>query len=101
MSAKLAALTAILSTLTFGGVWFGMSPADGASQSGSGGLTSSRSFALPIYYPNCGAARAAGAAPLKRGERGYRAGLDRDGDGVACEPYREGGGSSGRRRRRR
>ncbi|WP_084384933.1 excalibur calcium-binding domain-containing protein [Novosphingobium naphthalenivorans] len=37
------------------------------------------------YYPNCAAARAAGAAPLRRGDPGYRAGLDRDGDGIACE----------------
>ncbi|MCE0768359.1 excalibur calcium-binding domain-containing protein [Pseudonocardia kujensis] len=37
------------------------------------------------YYANCSAARAAGAAPLYRGEAGYRSGLDRDGDGVACE----------------
>lgn len=37
------------------------------------------------YYKNCSAAKAAGAAPLYRGEPGYRAALDRDGDGVACE----------------
>lgn len=37
------------------------------------------------YYPNCAAARAASAAPIRVGEPGYRAGLDRDGDGVACE----------------
>jgi micrococcal nuclease len=37
------------------------------------------------YYKNCTAAKAAGAAPLHRGEPGYRAALDRDGDGVACE----------------
>lgn len=37
------------------------------------------------YYANCTAARAAGAAPIMRGEPGYRSGLDRDGDGVACE----------------
>lgn len=37
------------------------------------------------YYPNCAAARAAGVAPIRAGEPGYRAGLDRDGDGVACE----------------
>jgi hypothetical protein len=37
------------------------------------------------YYANCSAARAAGAAPLRQGEPGYRQGLDRDGDGVACE----------------
>lgn len=38
-----------------------------------------------VYYPNCAAARAAGAAPLYAGEPGYRRKLDRDGDGVACE----------------
>jgi hypothetical protein len=29
--------------------------------------------------------RAAGAAPLYRGQPGYSSKLDRDGDGVACE----------------
>jgi hypothetical protein len=37
------------------------------------------------YYANCAAARAAGKAPLYRGQPGYRAALDRDDDGVACE----------------
>jgi hypothetical protein len=37
------------------------------------------------YYANCAAAKAAGAAPLHRGQPGYRAALDRDNDGVACE----------------
>ena len=37
------------------------------------------------YYPNCKAAKAAGAAPLYRGDPGYREDLDRDEDGVACE----------------
>ena len=37
------------------------------------------------YYPNCAAAKAAGAAPLFRGDPGYSGKLDRDGDGVACE----------------
>ncbi|MDQ4033057.1 MAG: thermonuclease family protein [Actinomycetota bacterium] len=37
------------------------------------------------YYDNCSDARSAGAAPLYAGEPGYRSGLDRDGDGVACE----------------
>lgn len=40
------------------------------------------------YYRNCDAARAAGAAPLYRVSPGYRRELDRDGDGIACEPYR-------------
>jgi hypothetical protein len=38
-----------------------------------------------VYYANCTAAREAGAAPLLRGEPGYRNAMDRDGDGVACE----------------
>lgn len=37
------------------------------------------------YYENCSAARAAGAAPVRRGDPGYGDHLDRDGDGVACE----------------
>jgi len=39
-------------------------------------------------YPNCGAARAAGAAPLYAGQPGYGPHMDGDGDGIACEPYR-------------
>lgn len=41
-----------------------------------------------VYYPNCDAARAAGAAPIYRGSPGYRDGMDGDSDGIACEPYR-------------
>lgn len=37
------------------------------------------------HYGSCDAARAAGAAPLYAGDPGYRRGLDRDGDGIACE----------------
>ena len=37
------------------------------------------------YYSSCREAKAAGAAPLYRGDPGYRSRLDRDGDGVACE----------------
>lgn len=48
-----------------------------ASDGGSGGGVA--------YYENCGAARAAGAAPLHAGDAGYSSKLDRDGDGVACE----------------
>lgn len=40
-----------------------------------------------VYYRYCEDARQAGAAPLFRGQPGYRDALDRDGDGVACEPY--------------
>lgn len=39
-------------------------------------------------YRNCAEARAAGAAPVYRGDPGYGEHLDRDNDGVGCEPYR-------------
>lgn len=39
-------------------------------------------------YRNCREARAAGAAPLYRGQPGYGPHMDGDGDGIACEPYR-------------
>ena len=38
-----------------------------------------------VYYANCAAARAAGAAPVMRGSPGYSRKLDRDNDGVGCE----------------
>ena len=36
-------------------------------------------------YANCAAVRAAGAAPLHRGDPGWSDRMDGDGDGVACE----------------
>jgi len=41
-----------------------------------------------VYYRHCADARAAGAAPIYRGQPGYREELDADSDGIACEPYR-------------
>lgn len=38
-----------------------------------------------VYFPNCSAARAAGAAPVRAGQPGYARHLDRDGDGIGCE----------------
>lgn len=40
------------------------------------------------YFRNCNEARAAGAAPLRIGQPGYRPEMDGDKDGIACEPYR-------------
>lgn len=37
------------------------------------------------FYKNCAEARAAGVAPIFRGQPGYRVELDRDQDGIACE----------------
>lgn len=38
-----------------------------------------------VSYKNCDAVRAAGAAPIHRGEPGYAPHLDRDNDGIGCE----------------
>lgn len=54
----------------------------------NGGASPKRSQARTsgeVYYRNCAAARAAGAAPIRRGEPGYASHLDRDNDGIACE----------------
>jgi len=37
-----------------------------------------------VVYPNCAAVRAAGKAPLPRGNPGYSRTLDRNHDGIAC-----------------
>ena len=41
--------------------------------------------AASVYFANCAAARAAGAAPVRTGDPGYSRKLDRDGDGVGCQ----------------
>jgi hypothetical protein len=74
----------------------GTSPAVNSNQSNfaSGNNLNSRAVSENTYtssgaFPNCTAARAAGAAPVRRGEPGYGKHLDRDGDGIGCEPYKE------------
>jgi hypothetical protein len=39
------------------------------------------------YVRDCAEARRIGIAPLYSGYAGYRESLDRDRDGIACEPY--------------
>lgn len=41
--------------------------------------------ATNVYFKNCSAAKAAGAAPVYAGEPGYGKHLDRDGDGIGCD----------------
>jgi hypothetical protein len=52
------------------------------------GVARERSAKEGDYWSRCDDARAVGAAPIYRGEPGYREGLDADNDGIACEPYR-------------
>jgi hypothetical protein len=44
---------------------------------------SSRDYS--VSFANCSEARAAGAAPVRRGDPGYSSKLDRDNDGIGCE----------------
>lgn len=60
----------------------GASGGDSGSAGGQGGAAP---LSGTVSYPNCDAVRAAGKAPLHRGDPGYSSSLDRDGDGVACE----------------
>jgi len=57
-------------------------PAPAGAQPRQGRPANARPFA------NCAEARAAGAAPVHRGDPGYGPHLDRDNDGIGCEPYR-------------
>ncbi len=50
-----------------------------------------RRTSVPVrgtYFRSCNEVRAAGAAPLYRGQPGYREDMDGDRDGIACEPIR-------------
>ncbi|MFH8836130.1 excalibur calcium-binding domain-containing protein [Streptomyces sp. NPDC017868] len=55
------------------------------SGSGGSGSDGSSGGGGSAYYKNCDAVRAAGKAPIYAGQPGYRSGLDRDGDGKACD----------------
>ena len=50
-----------------------------------GDATSSTSRQPRAAFANCAAARAAGAAPVMRGDPGFSPRLDRDNDGIGCE----------------
>ncbi|GAA3489274.1 excalibur calcium-binding domain-containing protein [Streptomyces cremeus] len=60
-------------------------PARTTDGSGAAGTPKKTSGGTGFTYKNCAAVRAAGAAPIRTGQPGFGAHLDRDGDGVACE----------------
>lgn len=47
--------------------------------------TTTSTTSTGVNYDNCSEVRAAGAAPIHRGDPGYGSHLDRDGDGIGCE----------------
>ena len=71
-------LCGTLAVMTFGGTLFALRPA-----SMSGGEAEAAEIG---DLPDCRTAHALGAINIRRGEPGYRAELDEDGDGLACEP---------------
>lgn len=79
----------IAARCTIGGRGLGqLLTAAGVPQGGRAypGKTSLASGTSSHAFTTCAAARAAGAAPLRKGHAGYNSKLDGDGDGVACEP---------------
>ncbi|MFK0252042.1 excalibur calcium-binding domain-containing protein [Streptomyces sp. NPDC090445] len=56
-------------------------PASGGSSGGGSGGSSGG----VVVYKSCAEAKAAGAAPIRRGQPGYSRSLDRDNDGIACD----------------
>ncbi|WP_205800078.1 excalibur calcium-binding domain-containing protein [Microvirga terricola] len=71
----LAALFAIAAYLLYAWVW------------NSNLWPSNQALLQARYIPDCASARLIGVTPLYKGFAGYRESLDRDRDGIACEPY--------------
>ena len=57
----------------------------GAKASAPRSRTQRQGFVGGASFRNCSEARAAGAAPVRRGDPRYASHLDRDNDGVGCE----------------
>ena len=65
--------------------WLGGSDSGEGSESESQKKSESAPEPQKEFYANCKEAKAAGAAPMYKGDPGYRPELDRDGDGSACD----------------
>ena len=62
------------------------SPSKKRQSGGANVAPASRQLAPARHeFRNCAEARAAGAAPVRRGDPGYAPNLDRDNDGIGCE----------------
>lgn len=53
----------------------------------AGGIVRRRLPQPGDHWGGCNDARAAGTAPIYRGEPGYHKDMDGDGDGIACEDH--------------
>jgi Excalibur calcium-binding domain len=77
----------LAATTTFVGVYV-LTPPGRSDASAPPVASAVQTVVSTTYYPNCKAAWAAGAAPIYRGQPGYREDMDGDDDGIACEPFR-------------
>lgn len=71
------------------GAWLGSSPRFGGPSRDPADffrVSRSRPPQPGDHWGGCNDARAAGTAPIYRGEPGYRTDMDGDNDGIACEP---------------
>lgn len=71
----------LIVTLSLFGVACGSSPKPAANN----GQVETTTTTAGVAYANCDAVKAAGKAPLHKGDPGYSSALDRDGDGTACD----------------
>jgi hypothetical protein len=92
MSEKIMLLGSILLGAAGGIAWSDLPPADRASPRAAPAAPAVHVVAAAadpdVYYSGCNEVRALGKAPLYASEPGYRAEMDGDGDGIACEPHR-------------
>lgn len=80
--ARIAELEAAAASAAAAPITAADSPAAAAEQAAPPAATTGGGS---VYYANCTEVRAAKAAPIRAGDAGYSRGLDRDGDGIACE----------------
>jgi hypothetical protein len=92
MRALLLLLSAVVFGLTGGYAWSQWSKPTPASVANTSTIPSAKpgetsaEIEGSVYFADCAAAQNAGKAPLYPGQPGYRAELDPQGTGIACQP---------------
>ena len=79
MNQRFVILTFTACTVMFAGIWAATAPTPRVA------AAPAASASAAVTYADCDAVRAANAAPLRAGQPGYRAALDANMNGVACE----------------
>jgi hypothetical protein len=94
MSEKIILLASVILGAAGGIAWTDLPSAERASPRAATSAPVVRPAASAtgpdVHYSDCNEVRALGKAPLYSDQPGYRADMDGDGDGIACEPHRRG-----------